>query len=84
MAMKKIKSAPVGVIDKVLIILELLDKNPDGLKLGEIAGQSKINKSTAHRFLSHLEAQKYRTQAGKAWDWTQLSRDSRKDLPQSP
>jgi DNA-binding IclR family transcriptional regulator len=59
MAMKKIKSAPVGVIDKVLIILELLDKNPDGLKLGEIAGQSKINKSTAHRFLSHLEAQKY-------------------------
>jgi DNA-binding IclR family transcriptional regulator len=51
MAMKKIKSAPVGVIDKVLIILELLDKNPDGLKLGEIAGQSKINKSTAHRFL---------------------------------
>ena len=57
--MKKMKSAPVGVIDKVLIILELLDQTPGGLKLKEIAEQSKINKSTAHRFLSHLEAQKY-------------------------
>jgi len=57
--MKKMKSSPVGVIDKVLILLELLDQNPGGLKLKEIADQSGINKSTAHRFLSHLEAQKY-------------------------
>ena len=53
------KSAPVGVIDKVLVILELLDRNPGGLKLKDIAEQSSINKSTAHRFLSHLEARKY-------------------------
>jgi DNA-binding IclR family transcriptional regulator len=59
MAIKKMKSAPVGVIDKVLVLLELLDQNPGGLKLKDIADQSKINKSTAHRFLSHLEAQKY-------------------------
>jgi IclR family acetate operon transcriptional repressor len=59
MATKKMKSAPVGVIEKVLVILELLDRSPGGLKLREIADQSKLNKSTAHRFLSHLEAQKY-------------------------
>ncbi|MES2393779.1 MAG: IclR family transcriptional regulator [Acidobacteriota bacterium] len=59
MAIKKMKSAPVGVIDKVLVILELLDRNPGGLKLKEIAEQSGINKSTAHRFLSHLETRSY-------------------------
>lgn len=53
------KSAPVAVIDKILVILELLDQNPGGLKLKEIAEQSRINKSTAHRFLSHLETQSY-------------------------
>ena len=57
--MKKMKSAPVGVIDKVLVILELLDQSPGGLTLKEIAEQSRINKSTAHRFLSHLEAKNY-------------------------
>jgi DNA-binding IclR family transcriptional regulator len=59
MSIKKMKSAPVGVVDKVLVILELLDQNPGGLKLKEIAGQSKINKSTAHRFLTHLETKSY-------------------------
>jgi DNA-binding IclR family transcriptional regulator len=59
MTIKKMKSAPVGVIDKVLVILELLDHNPGGLKLKDIAEQSRINKSTAHRFLSHLETQNY-------------------------
>jgi DNA-binding IclR family transcriptional regulator len=57
--MKKMKSAPVGVIDKVLAILELLDQSPSGLKLKDIAEQAGINKSTAHRFLSHLESKKY-------------------------
>jgi IclR family KDG regulon transcriptional repressor len=53
------KSAPVGVISKVLRILELLNHSPNGLQLREIATKTEINKSTAHRFLSHLEAEGY-------------------------
>lgn len=53
------KSAPVGVIGKVFRILELLDHSPYGLQLGEIATKTGINKSTAHRFLRHLEAECY-------------------------
>ena len=53
------KSAPVGVIGKVLRILELLNHSPNGLQLREIATKTEINKSTAHRFLSHLEAEGY-------------------------
>jgi DNA-binding IclR family transcriptional regulator len=59
MRTRKSKSAPVGVIGKVLRILELLDQAPAGLQLKDIAAKSGINKSTAHRFLSHLEAQAY-------------------------
>jgi len=59
MGLKKIKSAPVGVIGKVLSVLELLDASPGGLQLKEIAAGAGINKSTAHRFLSHLEAEGY-------------------------
>jgi len=59
MGLKKIKSAPVGVIGKVLSVLELLDTAPGGLQLKEIAAGAGINKSTAHRFLSHLEAEGY-------------------------
>jgi len=55
----KSKSAPVGVIGKVLRILELLNHSPNGLKLREIATKTEINKSTAHRFLSHLAAEGY-------------------------
>ena len=55
----KSKSAPVGVIGKVLRILELLNHSPNGLQLREIAIKTEINKSTAHRFLSHLEAEGY-------------------------
>jgi DNA-binding IclR family transcriptional regulator len=60
------KSAPVGVIGKVLRILELLNQSPNGLQLREIATKTAINKSTAHRFLSHLEAEGYlfRDEAG--------------------
>jgi IclR family KDG regulon transcriptional repressor len=56
---RKRKSAPVGVIAKVLRILELLDSCPDGLQLKDVAEKTGINKSTALRFLSHLEAEDY-------------------------
>lgn len=55
----KSKAAPVGVIGKVLRILELLDHSPNGLQLREIAMKTEINKSTAHRFVSHLESEGY-------------------------
>jgi DNA-binding IclR family transcriptional regulator len=59
MRTKKLKSAPVGVIEKVLCILELLGQSPAGLRLKDITAKTGINKSTVHRFLSHLEAQAY-------------------------
>ncbi|GAC1415292.1 MAG: IclR family transcriptional regulator [Acidobacteriaceae bacterium] len=59
MRTKKLKSARVGVIGKVLRILELLDRSRDGLHLKEISEQSGLNKSTAHRFLTHLEVEGY-------------------------
>jgi DNA-binding IclR family transcriptional regulator len=55
----KAKFTPVGVIGKVLNILELLDRAPGGLQLKDIAGKTDINKSTAYRFLSHLEGEGY-------------------------
>ncbi len=59
MRTRKSKSAPVGVIGKVLRVLELLDRSPSGLQLREIAAKTGINKSTVHRFLSHLDAEGY-------------------------
>lgn len=59
MRTRRSKSAPVGVIGKVLQVLELLDRSPHGLQLREIAATTGINKSTVHRFLSHLEAEGY-------------------------
>ena len=56
---KRPKPAQVGVIGKVLRVLELLDRSPAGLQLKEIAEQTGINKSTAHRFLTHLETEGY-------------------------
>ena len=53
------KSAPVGVISKVLRILEALSASPNGLRLRDIADQTAINKSTAYRFLAHLELERY-------------------------
>jgi DNA-binding IclR family transcriptional regulator len=53
------KSAPVGVVMKVLRILETLHKVPGGLPLKDIAKQTGINKSTAYRFLAHLESEGY-------------------------
>ena len=53
------KSAPVGVVSKVLRILEVLDGSPSGLQLRQIAQQTGIHKSTAYRFLAHLETEGY-------------------------
>ena len=59
MKVRQSKSAPVGVLSKVLSIFELLDRAPGGLQLRQIAEQAKINKSTAYRFLAHLEKEGY-------------------------
>lgn len=59
MKMRPSSSAPVGVLTKVLSIFELLDRSPGGLQLRYIANQTKLNKSTAHRFLAHLEKAGY-------------------------
>lgn len=56
---RRSKSAPVGVVGKVIQILERLDQAPGGLLLREIVTSTSINKSTAYRFLSHLETVGY-------------------------
>lgn len=60
------KAAPVGVVRKVLKIFEVLHSNPSGLQLKDIARQTGINKSTAYRFLAHLQGEGYlyRDEAG--------------------
>ncbi len=60
------KAAPVGVISKVLRILEALQGSSSGLALKAICDLTGIHKSTAHRFLKHLERERYliRTEAG--------------------
>jgi DNA-binding IclR family transcriptional regulator len=56
----------VGVISKVLRILEALQGSSAGLGLKAICDRTGIHKSTAHRFLKHLERERYliRTEAG--------------------
>ena len=56
---RKTTITPVGVVGKVLRILELLDRSPAGLQLKDIARLTGLNKSTAHRFLKHLEGEEY-------------------------
>jgi IclR family KDG regulon transcriptional repressor len=56
---RRSKSAPVGVVGKVIQILERLDQAPGGLLLREIVNSTSINKSTAYRVLSHLETEGY-------------------------
>jgi DNA-binding IclR family transcriptional regulator len=51
--------APVGVISKVFQILEAIQGAPSGLPLKSICELTRINKSTAHRFLKHLERDGY-------------------------
>src|SRR6202140_5335832 len=59
-------AAPVGVISKVLRILEALQGSSAGLGLKAICDLTGIHKSTAHRFLKHLGRERYliRTEAG--------------------
>ena len=56
---RKTAITPVGVVGKVLRILELLDRSPSGLQLKDISRLIGLNKSTAHRFLKHLEGEEY-------------------------
>src|SRR5258706_802298 len=53
------KSGPVGVLAKVLRVLEALDGSASGLQLKQVSEQTRINKSTAYRFLAHLETEGY-------------------------
>ena len=53
------KFAPIGVVTKVLRILETLHDSPAGLQLKDLAEQTAINKSTAYRVLAHLEHEGY-------------------------
>src|SRR2546425_11083234 len=55
----KRRQVSVGVISKVLRILEFIDGAPSGLNLKLLCEQTGINKSTAHRFLVHLEREGY-------------------------
>lgn len=59
-------AAPVGVISKVLRILEAIQGSPSGLALKAISQLTGVHKSTAHRFLKHLERENYliSTEAG--------------------
>ena len=56
---RRSSSAPVGVLTKVLKIFDLLDCSPGGLQLRNIAEDTGLNKSTAYRFLAHLEREGY-------------------------
>jgi DNA-binding IclR family transcriptional regulator len=56
---KESAAAPVGVISKVLRILESIHNAPSGLGLKAISTVTGIHKSTAHRFLKHLERENY-------------------------
>lgn len=60
------QSASVGVISKVLLILEALQNSSVGLGLKAVCDATGINKSTAYRFLRHLEREGYllRTDGG--------------------
>jgi len=62
---RKLKSAPVGVVGKVLLILELLDQSSEGLPLKDVATRTGMNKSTAHRLLTHLETSAYLFRDGR-------------------
>jgi DNA-binding IclR family transcriptional regulator len=59
-------NTPIGVLAKVLRILEAIQGTPSGLGLKAICDRTGIHKSTAHRFLKHLEGERYllRTEAG--------------------
>jgi DNA-binding IclR family transcriptional regulator len=55
------KSKPVGVLTKTFRIIETLQGSASPLTLKEISEQTSIHKSTALRFLTHLETERYVT-----------------------
>lgn len=64
--MKRVETIAVGVISKVFKILEAIQGSPSGLTLKPICDVTGVHKSTAHRFLKHLEHDGYliRTDTG--------------------
>jgi DNA-binding IclR family transcriptional regulator len=64
--MGKVNAARVGVITKVFRILEAIQGSSSGLTLKPICDATGVHKSTAHRFLKHLERDGYllRTENG--------------------
>jgi len=81
----KSASAPVGVISKVLKILEALQGSGSGLGLKAICDATGIHKSTAHRFLKHLEREGYLicTEAGAYLIGPRLSQMTARVNPQA-
>lgn len=81
----KSASAPVGVISKVLKILEALQGSGSGLGLKAICDATGIHKSTAHRFLKHLEREGYLicTEAGTYLIGPRLSQMTARVNPQA-
>ena len=64
MKVEKRKVHPVGTLQKTLRILELICDSPKGLRLKEISESTGFNKSTAYRFLVHLEQEGYLVRNG--------------------
>lgn len=64
--MQDLSPVGVGVITKVFRILEAIQQSPSGLSLKPLCDATGIHKSTAHRFLKHMEREGYlvRTQPG--------------------
>jgi IclR family KDG regulon transcriptional repressor len=58
------QAQPVGTLSKTLQILELICDSPKGLRLKEISEKTGFNKSTAYRFLAHLEKEGYLVRNG--------------------
>jgi IclR family transcriptional regulator, acetate operon repressor len=53
------KAHPVGTLNKTLRMLEFICDSPKGLRLKEVSEKAGLNKSTAYRFLAHLEREGY-------------------------
>src|ERR1700730_11542123 len=64
--MGRVEPVSVGVISKVFKVLEAIQGSPSGLTLKPICDVTGVHKSTAHRFLKHLERDGYliRTETG--------------------
>lgn len=56
---RRSKAPTVGVLTKVLRVFDVLHHNPSGMNLKQISDQTRLNKSTAYRFLAHLEREGY-------------------------